>query len=184
MKKLFFLLVLAFLAIGGASREAWSNSQAQKLERALFAEGCFWKTQYVFSKVSGVVRTQVGYSGGSAASPSYEQVCSDKTGHAETVQVEFDPAQVTYKKLLEVFWSSHDPTTVNRQGPDFGTQYRSVVFYTSPAQREQAVAYKDELNKNHKFGRPIVTEIRPAGPFYAAEEYHQNYYQKHGAVCF
>jgi peptide-methionine (S)-S-oxide reductase len=156
----------------------------QKLERAMFAAGCFWKTQYIFSKVPGVVRTRVGYSGGSLAQPSYEQVCTDKTGHAETALVEYDPTKTTYRKLLQVFFANHDPTTRNRQGPDFGTQYRSAIFYTTPEQQQEAIQYKQELEQSHHFRAPIVTEIKPAGDFYPAEEYHQDYYSKHGAVCF
>src|SRR6202034_3226605 len=119
----------------------------------------------------------VGYSGGKTAKPSYKQVCSNQTGHAETVLVEYDPRKVTFHKLLEVFWSNHDPTTLNRQGFDIGTQYRSAIFYTNPNQHQQALTFKEELNKSHKFFNPITTEILPAGPFYEAEEYHQNYYQ-------
>jgi len=154
------------------------------VERAMFAAGCFWKVQYLFSKVPGVLRTRVGSSGGAKVNPSYEQVCSNTTGHAETVMVEFDPTKTTYRKLLEVFWKNHDPTTVNRQGPDVGLQYRSAVFYTTPEQKAEATAYKNELEKTHQFRNPIVTVIEPAGPFYDGEEYHQNYYQKHGQVCF
>jgi peptide-methionine (S)-S-oxide reductase len=178
------LLAIALLVIIlGFIAEA-AHAGAQKTERAMFAAGCFWKTQFVFSKVPGVLSTKVGYSGGTTAKPSYKQVCSNTSGHAETVLVEFDPAKVTFHKLLEVFWSNHDPTTVNRQGPDFGSQYRSVIFYTNPEQRQEALAYKDELNQSHKFANPIATEIVAAGAFYDAEEYHQNYYAKHGAVCF
>lgn len=154
------------------------------VERAMFAAGCFWKVQYIFSKVPGVVRTRVGYSGGNVAKPSYNQVCTNTTGHAETVLVEYDPTKTTYRKLLEAFWKNHDPTTVNRQGPDVGLQYRSVVFYTTPEQKAEAFKYEKELEQSHQFRDPIVTKIEPAAPFYDAEEYHQNYYEKHGAVCF
>jgi peptide-methionine (S)-S-oxide reductase len=185
MKRLLVpLLAIALLmpVLNGIASAA--DTAAAKAEKAMFAAGCFWKTQYVFSKVPGVISTRVGYSGGTTTKPSYEQVCSDRTGHAETVLVEFDPTKVSYHHLLEVFWSNHDPTTVNRQGPDNGSQYRSVVFYTSPSQKKEALALKDELNRSHKFVNSIVTEIVPAGPFYDAENYHQNYYAKHGAVCF
>jgi peptide-methionine (S)-S-oxide reductase len=155
-----------------------------KLEQAYFAAGCFWKVQYVFSKVPGVVRTEAGYTGGHLPDPTYKDVCSDETGHAETVLVEYDPERVSYRKLLQVFWESHDPTTVNRQGPDTGTQYRSVIFYTTPEQKAEALSYKKELEASHRFNRPIVTEIEPAEKFYQAEEYHQNYYEKHGQVCY
>ncbi|HEY9773054.1 MAG TPA: peptide-methionine (S)-S-oxide reductase MsrA [Planktothrix sp.] len=160
-----------------------ADSAQPKLERAMFAAGCFWKTQYIFSNVPGVVHTTVGYSGGTMKNPRYGDVCSDKTGHAETCLVEFNPKKVTYHKLLEVFFSKHDPTTMNRQGPDSGTQYRSVIFYSTPEQKDEAIQYKDQLTKEHKFGNPIVTQIVPAGPFYNAEDYHQNYFAKHGMVC-
>ena len=159
------------------------SSKKTDLQKAYFAAGCFWKVQYIFSKLPGVVRTSAGYSGGSTIDPTYRQVCSNKTGHAETVQVEFDPARVSYHKLLEVFWANHDPTTVNRQGVDVGTQYRSAIFYTSQEQQKEALAYKQELEKIHKFNKPIVTLIEPASPFYSAEEYHQDYFEKHGMVC-
>lgn len=154
-----------------------------KTEKAYFAAGCFWKVQYVFGKVPGVVKTRVGYTGGNMPNPSYKQVCSDTTGHAEAVQVEFDPTKVSYKKLLQVFWGNHDPTTPNRQGPDFGSQYRSVVFYANDEQKKEAIEYKDELEKAHKFRSKIVTAIQEAGPFYDAEEYHQDYFIKHGQSC-
>lgn len=160
------------------------NSESKvPLERAIFAAGCFWKVQHVLSKVPGVVATAAGYSGGSVANPNYKQVCTDKTGHAEVVQVEFDPSKVTYKKLLQVFFDNHDPTTLNRQGPDFGTQYRSAIFWTTPAQKEDALAYKNQLEKEHKFPGPILTLVEPAKPFYKAEEYHQDYFVKHGVSC-
>ena len=156
----------------------------QELSQALFAMGCFWKSQYVFEKVPGVVKTTVGYSGGNVANPSYEKVCTHTTGHAETVKVEYDPSKVTYRKLLEVFFSKHDPTTVDRQGPDVGNNYRSAIFYTTPEQKEEALAYKRELEQSHRFSGPIVTQIEPAGRFYKAEDYHQEYYQRTGQVCF
>lgn len=156
----------------------------QKLERAVFALGCFWKSQHVFSKVPGVVRTRVGYSGGKPANPSYEQVCTHTTGHAEVVEVEFDPKKVSYEQLLKIFWSNHDPTTLNRQGVDIGDQYRSAVFYTTPEQLLEAIKVRKELTDAHKYMRPIVTDIKPAGPFYPAEDYHQDYFKKHGAACF
>lgn len=153
------------------------------LKAAYFGAGCFWKVQYIFSNTPGVVKTTVGYTGGTIANPSYEQVCSHSTKHVETVQVEYDPKKTTYKNLLEVFWSHHDPTTPNRQGPDVGDQYRSVIFYTDNKQKEEALQYKKELNAAHRFPRPIVTAIEPAGKFYDAEEYHQNYFKRHGQVC-
>lgn len=152
-------------------------------ENAYFAAGCFWKVQYIFSKVPGVIATRAGYTGGSTDHPTYRDVCSHSTGHAETVQVEFDPKKISYKKLLEVFWSHHDPTTLNRQGPDIGDQYRSEVFYANKAQKETALAYLAELQKSKKFSSPIVTKLEPITTFYDAEEYHQDYFKKHGQSC-
>lgn len=166
------------------SKDASTRPNYAKLQTAYFAAGCFWKTQYIFSKVPGVVSTRVGYTGGSTANPDYHLVCTDKTGHAETVKVMFDPDKVSYHRLLEVFFGNHNPTTINRQGPDVGTQYRSVIFYTNPQQQKEATEYKAELDKSHKFPSPIVTQIVPASQFYDAEEYHQDYFLKHGAVCY
>src|SRR5215470_6666200 len=166
MKKrsIHFSILLAILCLHlataprtqAAELQTGKQNGAQKTERALFAAGCFWKTQYVFSKVPGVTRTRVGYSGGSPASPTYEQVCTDKTGHAEVALVEYDPTKTSYQKLLEVFFANHDPTTLNRQGPDFGKQYRSAIFYTTPQQRDQALAYAKQLEASHRFHAPIV----------------------------
>jgi len=150
------------------------------MEKATFAAGCFWGVEAAFRQVQGVKSTTVGYSGGSLDNPSYKDVCTDRTGHAECVLVEYDPAQVTYEQLLDVFWASHDPTTMNRQGPDLGTQYRSVIFCHTPEQREAAVASKERLNKSGKYRSPIVTEIVPAATFWRAEEYHQQYLEKRG----
>lgn len=168
-----------------ANKQNNAPTQAQNIavKQAYFGAGCFWKVQYVFSNVPGVVKTKVGYSGGNIVNPTYEQVCGHGTKHVETVQVDYDPKKVTFKKLLEVFWSKHDPTTLNRQGPDVGDQYRSVIFYTDENQKEEALQYKEELNKAHKFARPIVTAIEPASKFYDAEDYHQDYFKKHGQVC-
>jgi peptide-methionine (S)-S-oxide reductase len=151
-------------------------------DRATFAAGCFWGVEAAFREIEGVVRTSVGYIGGSAVDPSYEQVCSDTTGHAEAVDVWFDPAFVSYDELLSVFWSIHDPTTRNRQGWDFGRQYRSAIFFHGADQERLAIASRDERQRD--VARPIVTEITPAQTFYAAEEYHQRYFEKHGgAAC-
>jgi len=147
---------------------------------ATFAAGCFWGVEEAFRKTPGVVETAVGYMGGMVDDPSYKQVCTDRTGHAEVVQVKFDPAQVGYSQLLELFWKLHDPTTLNRQGPDFGSQYRSAVFYHDDAQRDEAEALKRRLDESAAFRRPIVTEITPASTFWPAEEYHQQYVQKNG----
>lgn len=151
---------------------------------ATFAAGCFWGVEATFRQVPGVTDAAVGYAGGHTEKPTYEQVCSKTTGHAEVVQLEFDPARVSYEQLLDVFWNCHDPTQVNRQGPDVGTQYRSAVFYHDDAQRTTAEASKRALDESGKLRRPIATEITAAGPFWRAEEYHQRYLEKHGqASC-
>ncbi|MBI2657486.1 peptide-methionine (S)-S-oxide reductase MsrA [Candidatus Woesearchaeota archaeon] len=152
----------------------------QKTQLATFAAGCFWGVEAAFRKVKGVVDAIAGYSGGKMENPSYEEVCTDKTGHAEAVQVEYDPSKASYEELLDVFWSSHDPTQLNRQGPDVGTQYRSVIFYHNEKQKETAMKSKEKLQKSGKFSKPIVTEIVPAKKFYRAEEYHQRYLEKRG----
>ena len=152
------------------------------MQTATFAAGCFWGVEGEFRKLKGVVSTAVGYSGGTLQNPTYEDVCTDRTGHAEVVLVEFDPAQISYEKLLDVFWNIHDPTTLNRQGPDAGRQYRSAVFYHTPEQQAAAVKSKEQLEKSGKFKKPIVTEITAAGPFYRAEEYHQQYLEKNGSA--
>jgi len=151
-----------------------------KTETALFGAGCFWGIEEAFRQVEGVVETAVGYAGGKTPNPDYRQVCSGATGHAEVVLVEFDPARVTYDQLLAVFWEIHDPTTLNRQGPDVGTQYRSVIFFQSPEQKTAAESSKAQLDAARRFPRPIVTQILPAAPFTRAEEYHQRYAEKHG----
>jgi peptide-methionine (S)-S-oxide reductase len=147
-------------------------------EKATFGAGCFWGVEETFRKLKGVISTAVGYAGGNKENPSYEDVCTDRTGHAEAVEVEFDPSQISYEQLLDVFWSSHNPTTLNRQGPDVGTQYRSVIFYHSPQQK--AAAEKSKMEKAAQFPRPIVTQIEPASKFWRAEEYHQRYLEKRG----
>ena len=150
------------------------------MERATFAAGCFWGVEAAFRQVEGVVSTQVGYTGGTVANPTYEQVCSGKTGHAEAVDIEYDPSQVSYEELLNVFWENHDPTTLNRQDPDVGAQYRSAVFFNNPEQETAARASKEKLQQSGKYKRPIVTEITPASGFHRAEEYHQQYFEKRG----
>ena len=147
-------------------------------ERATFAAGCFWGVEAAFRRTKGVKSTLVGYTGGTTPNPTYEQVCTDRTGHAEAVRVEFDPAEISYDQLLDLFWSIHDPTTLNRQGSDAGTQYRSAIFFHDAAQGAAARASKERLEKVGKFRRPIVTEIVPVGEFYPAEEYHQQYFEK------
>ncbi len=150
------------------------------MAKATFAAGCFWGVEANFRRVMGVTSTAVGYTGGQVANPTYESVCTDRTGHAEAIEVEFDPKQVRYEDLLEIFWSTHDPTTPNRQGPDVGTQYRSAIFFHDAAQEAAALASKERQEKSGRFRRPIVTQIVTAGIFYPAEDYHQQYYEKRG----
>lgn len=152
------------------------------MEKATFGAGCFWHVEDTFRKVKGVTLTQVGYSGGWFKNPTYEDVCTDKTGHVEVVQVEYDPSTVSYGELLNMFWNIHDPTTPNRQGPDVGTQYRSSIFFHTEEQEAIAKSSKEKLEKSRKYRRPIVTEIAPAKEFYRAEEYHQQYYEKCGRI--
>ncbi len=149
-------------------------------QKATFGAGCFWGVESAFRRVNGVISTTVGYSGGSFKNPTYEDVCSGKTGHAEVVQAEFDPAMVSYDELLTVFWDIHDPTTKNRQGPDVGEQYRSAIFYHDHEQKVRAESSKEKLEKSGRYKNPIVTEITSATEFYQAEEYHQQYFEKRG----
>lgn len=147
-------------------------------EKATFGAGCFWKPEEVFRKLKGVISTTVGYSGGNFESPTYKDVCSGNTGHAEVVRIEFDPSIISYEELLEIFWKIHDPTSLNRQGFDIGEQYRSVIFYHSEEQKEKALKSKQEQEDSKKYKKPIVTKIEPIKEFYRAEEYHQKYIQK------
>ena len=151
-------------------------------ETATFGAGCFWGIEANFRRIPGVVDAAVGYSGGHTANPTYKDVCTDETGHAEVVQVTFDPAKVTYDQLLDAFWKMHDPTQVNRQGPDFGSQYRTAIFYHSPEQKAAAEKSKAALQASGNSRRPVATEITEAGTFYRAEEYHQRYLEKRGAA--
>ena len=154
------------------------------MAKATFAAGCFWGVEATFRQLSGVSSTRVGYTGGQTANPSYKDVCTDRTGHAEAVEVEYDPAKLSYDKLLEVFWENHDPTQLNRQGPDWGTQYRSAIFFHTPEQEAAAKASKERLEKSRRFSKPIVTQIVPAVEFFEAEDYHQQYLEKKGlASC-
>lgn len=150
------------------------------MEKATFAAGCFWGVEYKFSKLKGVISTKVGYTGGIALNPDYEDVCSGETGHAEAVEIEFNPDEISYQSLLEFFWSIHNPTTLNRQGFDVGTQYRSAIFYHTEEQKKQAFELKEKLSDLKKYHNPIVTEILPASVFWNAEEYHQKYLDKRG----
>ncbi|MDH5569568.1 MAG: peptide-methionine (S)-S-oxide reductase MsrA [Nitrosopumilus sp.] len=148
--------------------------------KATFGAGCFWHVEDLLNKTKGVKSTQVGYIGGKLPNPTYEEVCTDKTGHAEAVEVEYNPDEISYDELLEVFWNNHNPTTLNRQGPDIGHQYRSAIFFHNEEQKEIAEKSKQELEKSGRFENSIVTEIVPAPTFYKAEEYHQKYFKKHG----
>ena len=148
--------------------------------KATFGAGCFWHVEDLFRKTNGVTSTKVGYIGGNLVNPTYEEVCTDKTGHAEAVQIDYDPNVISYEELLDVFWNNHDPTSLNRQGPDIGYQYRSAIFVHDDDQKKIAEKSKDLLENSGKFSKPIVTEITPAPEFYRAEEYHQKYFQKHG----
>jgi peptide-methionine (S)-S-oxide reductase len=150
------------------------------IEKATFGAGCFWGVEAAFREVPGVVNVTVGYEGGHTENPTYQEVCTDLTGHAEVAQVEYDPEKVSYEQLLDVFWSIHDPTQVNRQGPDIGTQYRSVIFFHTPEQEQAARASKARLESSGRYRRPIATAIEPAQTFYRAEEYHQQYLAKRG----
>ena len=152
------------------------------MAKATFGAGCFWGVEEAFRTTPGVTETAVGYMGGQLENPTYQAVCTDRTGHAEVVELQFDPAQISYERLLELFWDLHDPTTLNRQGPDVGTQYRSAVFYHDRDQQAAATAMKEQLQASGHFRRPIVTEITPASTFWRAEEYHQKYIQKNGGA--
>jgi peptide-methionine (S)-S-oxide reductase len=152
------------------------------MEKATFGAGCFWGVELTFAQMPGVIETAVGYEGGKLDNPSYQDVCTDRTGHAEVVEVTFDPAKITYEQLLDQFFSLHDPTQLNRQGPDWGTQYRSAVFYHSPEQKAAAEAVIARLTAEHRFTKPIVTQVEPADTFWRAEEYHQKYLEKRGVA--
>jgi len=150
------------------------------MAKATFAAGCFWGVETAFREVPGVIDAAVGYTGGTRDNPSYEDVCTGRTGHAEAVEVDYDPEKVSYEDLLDVFWRIHDPTTPNRQGPDVGTQYRSAIFTHTPEQRAAALASKEKLEASGRLRAPVVTEIAQAGPFHRAEDYHQRYFEKRG----
>lgn len=187
-----FVLVLLALALSnqvsaddGESRPSEPNSQSAddggakgEHKLATFGGGCFWCVEAVFQRVKGVEKVVSGYAGGHVPKPTYQMVCTGRTGHAEVCQITYDPQVVSYDSLLEIFWRTHDPTTLNRQGPDVGTQYRSVIFYHDRQQQETAQSYKEKLNKENVFGKPVVTEISEAPEFYPAEDYHQNYFNQ------
>ena len=186
-KYLFSFLFAIILVVNGCNKRE-ANAQSEKineediqmdetrLEKATFGSGCFWCTEAIFERLNGVVKVESGYSGGKVEDPTYEEVCSGTTGHAEVTQITYDPTKISYDELLEVFWKTHDPTTLNRQGNDVGTQYRSVIFYHNEEQKTLAEKYKIELNKSGAWDNPIVTEISPFTKFYSAEGYHQDYY--------
>jgi peptide-methionine (S)-S-oxide reductase len=154
------------------------------MAKAIFAAGCFWGVEATFRQLPGVISTRVGYTGGDSANPTYKDVCTDRTGHAEAVEVEYDPAKLSYETLLNTFWENHDPTQLNHQGPDWGTQYRSAIFFTTSEQEAAAKASKAALEKSHRYSKPIVTQIVPASTFFQAEDYHQQYLEKKGlASC-
>ena len=173
-----FLTILFLAVISGLVPEG--RGENMLTEKATFAAGCFWGVESAFRTVDGVIDAQVGYIGGKIEHPTYKQVCSGRTGHAESVEITFDPAKVSYDRLVQLFFKVHDPTQVNRQGPDFGTQYRSAIFYHSHVQKVVAEAAKASLDASRKWRKPIATEIAPATPFYRAEEYHQRYFEKTG----
>ncbi|TAG98885.1 MAG: peptide-methionine (S)-S-oxide reductase [Sphingobacteriales bacterium] len=158
-----------------------ASSKQMNNETAIFGNGCFWCTEAIFQQLEGVSSVQSGYSGGHVENPSYEEVCEKKTGHAEAIKVVYDPSKISFEDLLEVFWQTHDPTTLNRQGNDVGPQYRSVVFYMNEEQKKKAEFYKEKLGKSGAFDNPIVTAIEPYKNFYVAENYHQNYYKLNGS---
>jgi peptide-methionine (S)-S-oxide reductase len=172
------LFLAAMLLWSGWAASARGDEVKPAYEKATFAAGCFWGVEKIFEALPGVVSTQVGYTGGHVKDPSYEMVCTGLTGHAEALEATYDPSKIKYEKLLETFWKYHDPTTLNRQGNDVGSQYRSAIFYHSPEQKKAAERSKAILEKSGIFKKPIVTEIVPASEFYRAEEYHQQYLQK------
>jgi len=170
----------SFLVVIKLNENYQRGIEGHELKKATFAAGCFWGVEAAFRDLEGVISTAVGYTGGSTTNPTYEEVCTDRTGHAEAVEVVYDPKVVSFEELLDLFWSIHDPTTMNRQGPDVGSQYRSAIFFHDPEQEVAARAKMERLQSSGLYRREIVTEIVPASEFYRAEEYHQQYFEKHG----
>lgn len=192
MKKIYPAFLLLITVFSCARREQSSttipsaehlqvSSKQMNNETAILGNGCFWCTEAIFQQLEGVISVQSGYSGGHVENPSYEEVCEKTTGHAEAIKVVYDPSKISFDELLEVFWQTHDPTTLNRQGNDVGPQYRSVIFYMNEEQKKKAEFYKDKLGKSGAFDNPIVTAIEPYQNFYVAENYHQNYYKLNGS---
>ena len=190
-KLIVFTIIMGSVAVWAAASGIESDNsypvdhttkarESGTMATAMFGAGCFWGVEAAFRQVQGVTATAVGYAGGKVEHPTYEEVCSDTTGHAEVVQVQYDPSRVSYEKLLKVFWTNHDPTQVDRQGPDIGRQYRSVIFYYDPAQEKAAMESKEELEKSGEYNRAIATSIEPAPTFWKAEDYHQQYLEKRG----
>ena len=185
---LLFIVAMAIMTTSNANSSTPVQSPKEVKEPnykvAVFGGGCFWCTEAMFSQLKGVKKVVSGFSGGTVPNPSYKEVCTGLTGHAECTQITYDPAEISYPELLEVFWTTHDPTTLNRQGADVGTQYRSVIFYTDEEQRKQATEYKERLEKEKIWSKPIVTEITKFDKFYSAEEYHQEYYENNPNAAY
>lgn len=182
-----FTLLMAGSACGQKSKSTnnnMANESTTGSQVATFGSGCFWCTEAIFQNLAGVEKVESGYSGGKVKNPTYKEVCSGLTGHAEVIQVTYDPRKVSYDELLEVFWKTHDPTTLNKQGADEGTQYRSVIFYHTDEQKKLAETYKKKLDESGAFDKPIVTEITPFSAFYKAEDYHQNYFNLNGSAPY
>lgn len=180
-----FIGVMTIFGTQEKTEKHMSNINDELVEKATFGAGCFWCVEAIFQDINGVLNVASGYAGGTVKNPTYKEVCTGKTGHAEVVQITYDPNVVKYETLLEAFWLSHDPTQLNRQGADVGTQYRSVIFYHNAAQEKLAKAYKTKLNNENAFGKPVVTEIAAMPTFYVAENYHQDYYEQNpeNAYC-
>lgn len=186
MQKLFYLVILVFTAEMAIAKTYSTNQNSNTMQNtenkiATFGTGCFWCSEAIFDQLNGVVEVKPGYSGGTVKNPTYKDVCTGETGHAEVIRIEYNPDVISYKELLEVFWKTHDPTTLNRQGADVGTQYRSVIFYYDSDQEKEARAYKKALEEAEIWSNPIVTEISPATAFYYAEDYHNDYYANNPA---
>ncbi len=189
----FFLGITSFLACNQGNLDkaatnsltaSMTNYKDMKTDTATFGTGCFWCTEAIFQQLSGVLKVESGYSGGHVDNPTYKEVCEGTTGHAEVVQVVYDPSKISFDELLEVFWQTHDPTTLNRQGNDVGPQYRSVIFYHNDEQKQKSLDYKKKLDEAKAFDKPIVTEVSPFSKFYIAENYHQDYYNQNGSAPY